>query len=553
MFGIDTLMPYGNESENMLDAGVNIIDPTAKQQHYYEWQQLLMNKIVPMLPLFSPRSYTATWATLTGYDESWGYVDCLPYMEWSAYHESQESLTEFIAHDRSWRDLNPLIAYDVSSSTLSSLVMEPIIQMSPGGGIMKTGLVDDWEQINDSHFSFHMREGVFWNPSYDVRTRDGSTDLSLEIPVAGLKGLASDGTNQEVKAKDAVFSYLAWANEITSESPSLYDWIADIWVDEADDYTFHIVIDRDPDTAELEIYSPFWVRMPILCLPEFFLNSTDQTITTTGGGVYMTGIYSGILLEPEWGLYSQSAFGCGKYMLDYYVQNSVTVLQKSPYWFGVGAIDGTSQDLDIDTFIMKIIPEETSALAKFKAGKLDILDLEPFSDERKQMQQDSRFEVHDKVKKYFTFMFYNLRRPFIGGSQNYKFVDYPGKETYTRGAAVRKAINYAIDREEINEKVHDGEYAISNSPFYLSQDYWYYQNIIRYNFDLDASYEWMDAAGCITHVITDPITSSTTSTIVVTSTKVIFSTFVVSVSIFVILGALGTVVFVAMYKKRKQR
>ncbi len=554
MFGIDKVMPYGNDSENLMIDGVTIVDLAERQQLYYDWQQLLMDKIVPMLPLYSPRFYTATWATLTGYDMRWGYVDSLPYMDWTDYHDGQEYLTEFIDSDANWKELNPLLQDDSSSSLISSLVMEPIVQMSPDFEPLKTGLVESWEMINDSYFTFTMRQGVYWNPSYDTTARDGSTDLSSETPVAGLKGLASDGTNQEVTAKDAVFTYLAWANTITSEDAFLYDWIRAIWIDPLDEYTFHIVIDGKPATAELDNYAPFWPRITSRCLPEFFLNSTDPTITTSGGGVEMTGIYDDILLETPWTLFSTSAFGCGKYMLDYSIQNSVTVLQKSVFWetnFGIGAIDGTPQDLDIDTVIIRVIPDQTSALAEFKSGKLSIMGLASFPAERKQMQQDARFEVQTQLQGYFSFLFYNLRRPFIGGDANYDMVDIPGKEEYTKGAAVRKALNYAIDRKEMNQVLHDGEFLISDSPIYPVQAFWYNHDIVKYRYDLAASFEWLFAAEVIseiptleTETIITTDTETTVETIIETETKA-------PMSLLAILGALGAVVFVALYRKRK--
>ncbi|MCK4845509.1 MAG: hypothetical protein KAS95_07535, partial [Candidatus Heimdallarchaeota archaeon] len=150
MFGINQDMKYGQENEDLIGNGTLIVDLAERQQHYYDWQQLLMDKIVPMLPLYSPRSYTATWSTLTGYDQRWGYTDCLPYMEWTDYHDGQESLTEFIDSDANWKELNPLLQDDASSSTISGLVMEPILQMSPDYEPLKSGLVEDWEQINDS-------------------------------------------------------------------------------------------------------------------------------------------------------------------------------------------------------------------------------------------------------------------------------------------------------------------------------------------------------------------------------------------------------------------
>ncbi|MHA1408285.1 MAG: hypothetical protein ACTSSG_13020, partial [Candidatus Heimdallarchaeaceae archaeon] len=129
-----------------------------------------------------------------------------------------------------------------------------------------------------------MRDNVYWNPSFNVTGRDASSDPLDTIPISdlmvGLKdGEYSDGTNQQVTAKDAVFTYLAWANPTVSESTTYHDWISDVYVDETDPLAFHVLIDGNPSTPEREQYVDFWTRLSWTILPEFFLNSTDPTIT----------------------------------------------------------------------------------------------------------------------------------------------------------------------------------------------------------------------------------------------------------------------------------
>jgi len=530
MFGINTIMPYGNQSENMQIEGVTIVDLEERQQHYYDWQQLMMDKIVPMLPLFAPRSYVATWSNTLGYDGRWGIVDSLPYIEYDGLHEGQVSLTEFSVADAAWRDLNPLQTDDTSSSFIYSLMAEPIVGWSPDLAPLKTSLVNDWEQIDEFHFKFTMRPDVKWNPSYNVTLRDGNSPALNPATTPLMEGLkaneTSDGTNQYVTAKDAVFTYLAWANAIVSESPSYHNWISACYVDASDPLSFHIEIDGNPATPEIEQYVDFWARLPWEILPEFFLNSSSTEVSYTSGNAQCTGFYTGILETPQWVAYSTSAFGCGKYMLDY-AMSSVTVLQASPYWMGIGVIDGTAQDLDIETFNVRVIPDISAELAEFKAGKLDLTGLTAFPAERKQMQADPRFEVQSFLTASFTFLFYNLRRPFVGGTDNSVYLDAPGKTEYTKGVAVRKAMNYAIDRDEINQVIHDGEYLISHSVIYPFTAFYYYNDIIKYNRDLKASAEWLNAAGYDVTPIGVPV------------------------PIFGILAAIGAAAFVALYKKKK--
>jgi len=499
IFNLNRSIPYQNESEAMQNEAVITTDLQEIQQIYYDWEILLMDKILPLLPLFGPRKYTATWVNTLGFDSRWGLADSLPYMAFDGLHEGQESLAEFNVADDNWRDLNPLQTADTSSSFIYALMSESIVGWSPDFAPLKTSLVTDWEQIDEFHFKFTMRDNVFWNPSYNIIGRDASSDPLDPATTPLMKGLkdgeVSNGENQQVTAKDAVFTYLAWANSIVSKNPSYHNWISNCYVDSVDPLSFHIHIDGDPLTPELEYYAYFWSNLHQYILPEFFLNSSDSTISYTSGGVKCTGFYEGILDTCPWIFFSTSAFGCGKYMLDYYVRNPVTVLQASPYWMNFGAIDGTEQDLDIETINVHIIPDSSAELAEFKAGRLDLCDLTPFPAERKTMQADPRFDVQSILNYGFNLLAFNMQRPNIGGSNNLDWINSTELGDYTKACAIRKAICYAIDRDEMNQVIHNGEYLMNHRPMLVFWSIWNGFFPIKYGRDLDLAWKWMEAAG----------------------------------------------------------
>lgn len=495
IFGLNKNIPYGNMSEEMQNYGVIMVDPEERQQLYYDWAQLLMDKIVPMLPFFSQRNYVGLWANTMGYDVRWGLSDSLPYMSYIGLHQGQQSLDELNIASHKWLELNPLY----SNELVWDLSSEPVVQYSPDCAPLKTGLVNDWEQIDEYHFQFWMHDNVFWNPSYDTRDRTASSDplssVSTGDLLTGLKyGEYSNGINQQVTAKDAVFTYLAWANGFVSVDTGYYSWISNIYVDPVDDLSFHIHIDGNPNTPEFENYADLWAKLPLDILPEFYLNSTSSTVSYTSGGVRCMGLYSEIYLTPEWSAYSESAFGCGKYMLDYSTSD-ITVLRRSPYWFGKGAIDGMSGKVPfVDTINVHHIPTE-ERIGEFKLGSLDLVDLTADPTTRKQMQADSKFSVQSILANSMSFLAFNLNRPFIGGVNNFQYLDEPGKEEYTKGVGIRKAICYAIDRDEINSVLFDGENMISHCPIYPSSSFYYNPYIIKYNHDLGAAREWLSACG----------------------------------------------------------
>jgi len=519
VFGIDTTMPYGNLNEQMQEEGMLIMDPYERQEHYKEWQFLIMDKIIPLLPLFASQSYTGTWANTVGYHASWSITDSLPYMQYEGYHNNQESLKEFHIADANWQDLNPMFVDAYHGYELIGHVMnEELVQLSPGLEPLKTGLVTDWEFISDTHIKFQMRDNVYWAPSYNITERNELSSPLETIPnedlMRGLKNNEySTGFNQRVEAKDAVFTLLLWSNLMLSPASSYHEWISNIYVDPLDPLAFHIHIDGDPSTLEeAEIYPDIWSSLNWIVMPEFFLNSSDSTISYSSGGVKTSGLYPSMLATPQWRAYSSSQFGCGKYMLDYHLENTRTVLRMNPNWFGIGAIDGTEQVLDIQTIVVEAIQDSTEELSQFLHGNLDWTSLTDFPSIRRTLKNDPRFDVRSKVNSGMSFLFFNLQRPFIGGADNYVYLDTPGKEEYTKGIAIRKLMCYSINREEINYEVHNGEYLICHSTIYPSAEF-YYNDVKKYNYDLCSAMEWLDSAGYfVDYPITEPDGNTTSET-----------------------------------------
>ncbi len=165
IFNLDKNIPYGNISEIMQYEYNNWVDPFERQQLVYEWQQLLIDKILPCLPLFSQQSYAASWSNLKGYEYERGLSTCLPYMEFNNYHKNQNDNSELnIAIHDWWYDLSPFTEFDCcveDRAFMFSLFSEMLIQYDYYNGSLKTGLINDWEQISENHYQFFMRDGVF--------------------------------------------------------------------------------------------------------------------------------------------------------------------------------------------------------------------------------------------------------------------------------------------------------------------------------------------------------------------------------------------------------
>jgi ABC-type transport system substrate-binding protein len=502
IFNLNNDIPYNNISEEMQQTGISITNFEERQQHYYDWQELMLDKILPFLPLYSVTAYKILWSNTLGYNASWGLSNSLPYMSYDGLHAGQTNITHFNFADTNWYTLNPLFVTDSFSALVSDLIMEPIIQFSPEFVPTTTGLVNNWTKIDDNHYKFVLRDNLLWNPSYYVTERSASSvPLSLipeEELMIGLKsGEFSNGTNQQIRAKDAVFTYLLWSNPNVSISSDNYEWISNIYEDPIDDLAFHIHIDANPETTEIEPYMDFWSRLPLKILPEFFLNSTSTNVTYTSGGVKCTGLYSEIVETPQWQNFSASAFGNGKFMMDHYTKNLLSVFSKNPNWFGVGAIDGSaSMDIFVDKINIKVIPDQNQELSQFESGHLDWLDLtDYYRSPLNSFLTNSSLKVNPVNIPSMSVLFFNLDSPLIGGSNNYEYLEAESKENYTRGVAFRKAICYAIDRVEMNLVIYDYSSQITHSVLFPFIEDYYFKEIMKYDYDLDSAFEWLEALG----------------------------------------------------------
>ena len=497
-------LPYQNQSEEMqLDLLTN---PDIDAYHDQEnWESMFMDEILPILPMYSPRKYSINWINFGSFDDRWGIADNLPYMFFNGWHEGQTSYTELnLINKGNWNDLNPLHDLSEENRFSSEFLFEKILPFSPDGVPIKTGLIYDWEFFNHTHYKFTLKDNIYWNPSFDIQSRNevspplNYTDESMLM--VGLKGSYSNGSNQKVSAKDAVFSLLAYSNSHVSDIHDRYFWLSNCYVDDVDPLSFHVIIDSDNLTSEHDYYSPFLRLLNVNLLPEFFLNSTSQAVSYTNGGQEYSGLYSQITQTEQWLNFSKSAFGCGKYLINYRVNDDVTAFQKTQNTPVLGIIDGVLRNPVIENVYVYVDNDYEEQFARFSSGEIDYVDLSYAPEIVRQIDFDHPsswyYEVNTGIMNDHCFLAFNLNQPAIGGDSNYLWINETGYENYTRACAVRKAICYAIDRQMINEYIHSGEYIINHKPLpVFSWPYYFYEPPIQYETNLELAWQWMEAAG----------------------------------------------------------
>lgn len=159
----------------------------------------------------------------------------------------------------------------------------------------------------------------------------------------------------------------------------------------------------------------------------------------------------------------KSVMGCGPYILtDYNKEQGVYKFEAfKDYW-------GPKQKVDVIQFV----PISDNILA-FEKGDIDITQVTP--DILDKYEEDSEYEI--------------IKNP---GFWGYRVMFNMENNPEFQDKNLRQAISYAIDKNELIEKVARGA-AKPASAGYLPIDHiWYNENVKKYDFDLDKSKELLE-------------------------------------------------------------
>jgi ABC-type transport system substrate-binding protein len=479
LFGYHTSMDWDEDlgtgiNEWYMKQGLEILDLEERKQHYWDWQDYLMDKICPMLPTFSEKIYRAYWNNLQGYNLSKGIFQSWGSMYFEGSHPGQVSTDELVISDSAWSDLNPLFQDDDDSSFITSGCLDRLFWYDSNMEFWPH-MAESIEMITDTQARIVIREGIKW--------------------AADPEG---NFTNEFVDADDVYFTFRAWSR-ISSDIHQL-GWID--YMQKIDDRTIDFYIDGDSSTPEKEVYASFMEELSWRIIPEHYLNQSQLADGRTPD-----------ITHPSWNKYALHCFGSGLFEMTEFIEDDHTILTVRPdsWWLNETITSDPALDWDrrfgdfsnyLNQLRVEIIEDLDLALGNFKQGKLDLERVTQFRDTRKDFELNPEIDVQSDLTYSFGFIGYNMRqnRDIIGSREL-----CPGDPTMTIGLAVRKAISYATSREEMNNIVNAGDPLITDWPMYPKMGYWCNPNIIRYNYDLNKAKELMHNAGFIVEGFTPSV------------------------------------------------
>jgi len=135
--------------------------------------------------------------------------------------------------------------------------------------------------------------------------------------------------------------------------------------------------------------------------------------------------------------------GTGPFYVEDYVSDVEIVYARNPDWWGTFAYKGKTYQLPfLDKIIIPIIPEQSSRVAAFRTGKLDIYQMAGMTTKRDLIEVSPELEdvlVSTQVMR--------------GGGWHFHF---PWDKEPFNDIKVRKAINMAIDRQALIDAFYEG-------------------------------------------------------------------------------------------------
>ncbi|NHJ86135.1 MAG: hypothetical protein FK734_11785 [Asgard group archaeon] len=471
-FGYDTNYDWDDElstgvNEWYLQQGPLIVPPNSNEriQHYYNWQNYLMDEVCPLLPFLVPNNYVGYWSNLEGYNFEDGILQSWGKMFWDGSHNEQITTQELVIADAQWDWFNPIFQYESSARFISSLCLDPLLWFDTDRTIWPH-LAESYTFTDNTTLEIKCRQGIKWAPDFE--------------------GIF---TNEFFDARDLYFTLYIWRYFITS---TFLRWIDDMQI--IDDYTLRISIDSSKFIEGKQPYASCLEDLNLLILPEHYLNQSQ--------------LHDGVtpdITHPSWDIFGNHCFGTGLFELYDYTKDYETILKTNPnsWWLNEELTNNPSLDwarrfgtFDHNLNQLRILSSSSFQETKkmFDAGHVDIMELSTDYNLKNDYLANPSFDIQSKIDTGFYFLGYNMRevRHPIGSR-----IPTDGNSSISIGLATRKAMNYAINREEINSVVHQGEYAISDYPVSSALGIWLNPNIIQYDYNLEKAnyYLWIIEPG----------------------------------------------------------
>lgn len=469
--GYNTDMDYDEKLETGLNEWYLIegekINPEnmfAEYEHCWEWQNHLMDIILPGLPLFIYKDYLVHYSNLEGLDYNKGLIQSWGNLTWNGIHEGQKNQNEIVISGDNFTGIFPFDQETDTDKLIRKAIMEPLIWMD-NDYTYWPHIAENWFSITDTQLRLNIRQNIPWQ-----------TDPEGLFP------------NEYLDAYDVFFTFYC-LKELYSDD---YYWLKDIQI--IDQYTIDFITDVYPETPENESY-PYLLHelSNLYILPEHYLNQTQLPDSITPD-----------FTHQSWENFKTNGFGTGLFDVNNFIINKEIILERFDdcWWLNSSLTSDPSLDWinrfgsftnNIQYLQIKLIQNYLQTQVEFKQGKIDLLEFESVPC---QLYYGSEYSILSKNSNKFDMITFNLRqsREWIGN--NDPSVYYP---EYTKGQFIRKAVSYAINREEINQIIYGGRLEINHWPFPPNLGKWCDPNIGKYCYNLNWSKACMETFDFLGH------------------------------------------------------
>ena len=305
------------------------------------------------------------------------------------------------------KTFNPYNANDATSAELSEIMYDGLTQTDPTDGSVIPKLAKSFEILKDNKtYIIHLRKGITWSDNKEITADDVYFTYNTVI-----FGGFGDGSTRDIMMIDG-------------KLPK---------VEKIDKYTIKFTTPKP--------FAPFIRNLSASILPKhIFENATNK-----GKEYFLT--YQSIDVKP------QNLITSGAFKLKEYVPSQRVVYERNPNYY---LINKNNEKLPyIDKWISIISGDTNNQTLKFESGAIDVLSVNGALVNRyRELERHGNFDLYNLgASTNTTFVVFNLNNR---KNKQGKFYVNPIKQTWFQDTNFRKALDWAIDREDLILNIFSG-------------------------------------------------------------------------------------------------